>query len=59
MGRRLRTGAQGPCSATRQCAAGQQWSANVCGYYEFWAQNRLKGYTLFATLNIPLGGVKK
>ena len=38
--------------------AGQQWSANLRGYYEFWAQNRLEGYTVFATLSIPLGGTK-
>lgn len=28
---------------------------NVRGYWEFWAQNRLEGYALFATLVIPLG----
>jgi hypothetical protein len=28
---------------------------NVRGYWEFWAQNRLEGYTLFATINLPLG----
>ena len=39
--------------------AGQQWSANLRGYYEFWAQNRLEGYAVFATLSIPLGGAKK
>jgi hypothetical protein len=39
--------------------AGQQWSANLRGYYEFWAQNRLEGYAVFATLTIPLGGAQK
>ena len=39
--------------------AGQQWSANLRGYYEFWAQNRLEGYAVFATLAIPLGNPKK
>jgi hypothetical protein len=39
--------------------AGQQWSANLRGYYEFWAQNRLEGFTIFATLSIPLSGAKK
>jgi hypothetical protein len=39
--------------------AGRQWSANLRGYYEFWAQNRLEGYAVFATLAIPLGGAKK
>lgn len=28
---------------------------NVRGYWEFWAQNRLEGYALFATINLPLG----
>jgi len=35
--------------------AGQDWSANLRGCYEFWARNRLEGYSLFATLGIPLG----
>ena len=39
--------------------AGQEWSANLRGYYEFWAQNRLEGYALFATLSIPLGNANK
>jgi len=29
--------------------------ANVRGYWEFWAQNRVEGYAVFATLAIPLG----
>ncbi len=29
--------------------------ANLRGYYEFWAQNRIEGYVVFATLVIPLG----
>ena len=36
--------------------AGRPWSANLRGYYEFWARNRLEGYALFATLTIPIGG---
>ena len=28
---------------------------NLRGYSEFWAQNRLEGYTLFATINLPFG----
>jgi hypothetical protein len=28
---------------------------NLRGYWEFWAQNRLKGYAVFATVNLPLG----
>lgn len=39
--------------------AGQQWYANARAYYEFWAENRVQGYAVFATLNIPLGGGKK
>jgi hypothetical protein len=35
--------------------AGQSWSLNLRGYYEFWARNRLEGYAVFATLAIPLG----
>jgi hypothetical protein len=31
---------------------------NLRGYWEFWAQNRVEGYALFATLSIPLGGGK-
>lgn len=37
---------------------GQHWSANLRGYYEFWAENRYEGYAVFATLNIPLGSAK-
>jgi hypothetical protein len=32
----------------------QEWSANLRGYWEFWTENRLQGYALFATLSIPL-----
>jgi hypothetical protein len=39
--------------------AGQQWYVNARAYYEFWAENRLQGYAVFATLNIPLGGKPK
>ncbi len=38
---------------------GQQWYANVRGYYEFWAENRLQGFSVFATINIPLSFGKK
>lgn len=35
---------------------GQQTAyLNVRGYREFWAQNRLEGYALFMTLNLPFG----
>ena len=33
--------------------------ANVRGYYEYWAENRVQGYALFAVVNIPLGGGKE
>ncbi|MDM0082885.1 transporter [Variovorax sp. J31P179] len=29
--------------------------ANLRAYYEFWAQNRVSGYAVFATLVLPLG----
>jgi hypothetical protein len=29
--------------------------ANLRAYYEFWAQNRVSGYSVFATLVLPLG----
>ena len=32
-----------------------QWYANLRGYYEFWAQNRVQGYDLFMTLSMPFG----
>lgn len=37
---------------------GQQWCANLRGYYEFWAENRYEGYAVFATLSIPLGSAQ-
>jgi hypothetical protein len=37
----------------------QQWYANVRAYYEFWSENRIPGYAVFAVLSIPLGGGKK
>jgi len=40
-------------------AGGLQWYANLRGYWEFWAENRIEGYALFATLSIPLGGGPK
>ncbi len=38
---------------------GQPAYANLRGYYEFWAQNRVEGYAVFATMNIPLGNAAK
>lgn len=46
----------GPQLSYTFTVAGQEWSANLRGYYEFWARNRLEGYTLFASLTIPIGG---
>jgi hypothetical protein len=34
--------------------AGNQWYANLRGYWEFWSKNRLPGFSIFATLNIPI-----
>ncbi|MGB0133367.1 SphA family protein, partial [Dokdonella sp.] len=33
---------------------GKEAYANLRGYYEFWARNRVEGYAVFATLAIPL-----
>jgi hypothetical protein len=54
-----RIAAVGPQVNYSFTVAGQQWSANLRGYYEFWAQNRLEGYAIFATVSIPLGSVTK
>jgi len=35
-------------------AGGQQWTANVRGYWEFDAVHRTQGHCWFATLNLPL-----
>jgi hypothetical protein len=37
----------------------RQWYANLRGYKEFWAENRVEGYAVFATLSIPLGPAPK
>ena len=38
---------------------GQQWDANLRGYKEFWGGEPSRGYAVFATLSIPLGGSPK
>ena len=38
---------------------GQSAYLNLRGYWEYWAQNRVQGYALFATLSIPLGTASK
>ena len=35
---------------------GHQAYANLRGYYEYWAEKRVQGFSLFAMVNIPLGG---
>jgi hypothetical protein len=37
--------------------AGRPAYANLRGYWEFWAKNRLEGTAVFATVSIPLGPV--
>lgn len=32
----------------------RQWTANLRGYHEFWARNRLEGFAVFATLTVPI-----
>ena len=54
-----RVASVGPQVTYNFTVAGQEWSADVRGYYEFWAQNRLEGYAVFATLSIPLRGGEK
>jgi hypothetical protein len=54
-----RVASVGPQVTYTFTVARQEWSANLRGYYEFWAQNRLEGYAVFATLSIPLGDSKK
>ena len=36
-----------------------QWYASLRGYWESWAENRLEGYAVFASLCIPLGSGPK
>jgi hypothetical protein len=38
---------------------GQAAYFNLRGYWEFWSQNRLEGYAIFATLGIPLGSASQ
>lgn len=59
-GRSSRVAAIGPEVGYAFTAGGLQWYANLRGYSEFWAENRLQGYAIFATRSIPLGsGPKK
>jgi hypothetical protein len=39
-------------------ACGAQWYANLRGYWEFWAQNRLEGHAVYLTVSIPLQPTK-
>ena len=54
-----RVASVGPQVTYNFTVAGQAWSANLRGYYEFWAENRLEGYAVFAALSIPLGNPQK
>jgi hypothetical protein len=54
-----RVAAVGPEVGHSFTVGGQQWYANLRGYDEFWAQNRIDGYAIYATLSIPLGGGPK
>ena len=54
-----RIAAVGPEVGYAFTAAGLQWYANLRGYKEFWAENRIEGYAVYATLSIPLGGGPK
>jgi len=54
-----RVAAVGPEVGYSFTAGGLQWYANLRGYWEFWAQNRLEGHAIFATLSIPLGPAPK
>jgi hypothetical protein len=54
-----RVAAVGPQIGYTFKVSGQQWGANLRGYYEFWAENRYEGYAVFATLNIPLSSAEK
>jgi len=54
-----RVAAVGPQVGYTFKVGGQQWVANLRGYYEFWAENRYEGYAVFAALNIPLSSAEK
>jgi hypothetical protein len=54
-----RVAALGPQVGYTFKVGGQQWIANLRGYYEFWAQNRYEGYAVFATLSIPLSSAER
>jgi hypothetical protein len=45
----------GPEAGYAFAVGGAQGYANLRGYWEFWAENRVEGYAVFATVAIPLG----
>jgi hypothetical protein len=45
--------AVGPQGGLTLNAAGA--SANLRGYWEFWAENRIKGFVVYATVTLPIG----
>ena len=54
-----RVASVGPLDGYSFTLGNLQWYANLRGYWEFWAQNRLEGHAVFATLSIPLGPAPK
>jgi hypothetical protein len=54
-----RVAALGPEVGYSFTVGGLQWYANLRAYWEFWAQNRLEGHAVYATLSIPLGPAPK
>jgi len=56
---KTRVASVGPQATYTFKVAGHVWSADLRAYYEFWAQNRLEGVTVFATLTMSLGPTVK
>jgi len=54
-----RVASVGPQATYVFTVAGREWSLDLRAYYEFWAQNRFEGASVFATLSIPLGPLTK
>ena len=52
---KTRVASVGPQATYSFKVADQTWSADLRAYYEFWAQNRFQGVTVFATLTMSLG----
>lgn len=54
-GFRSRVAAVGPQIGSSFKYGKQTGYINLRGYWEFWAQNRVEGYALIATINLPFG----